>query len=194
MRNRNYYIINGITIYRLLAAPLLVFLIFYHKTDLFKWLLAVSFFTDMIDGYLARRFKVASILGSKLDSIADDMTIVAAIVGVFVLKPNFIHEEFISILILLVLFILQTGLALIRYHKVSSFHTYFAKLAALLQGSFLILVFFLAKPLYSLFYAAALITAIDLIEEIILVILLPEWEANVKGIYWVMKRKKTNLK
>ena len=31
---------------------------------------------------------------------------------------------------------------------------------------------------------------IDLIEESILVFLLPQWETDVKGLYWVMKRKK----
>jgi CDP-diacylglycerol--glycerol-3-phosphate 3-phosphatidyltransferase len=40
-----------------------------------------------------------------------------------------------------------------------------------------------------LFYAAALVTTLDLIEEIILVWLLPKWEINVKGLYWVYKRK-----
>lgn len=40
------------------------------------------------------------------------------------------------------------------------------------------------------YYIAAFITAIDLIEEIILVFLLPEWETNVKGLYWVLKKKR----
>lgn len=190
MMKRNYYIINGITLYRLLAAPLLVCLIFFDKPQFFKWLLALSFFTDLIDGYLARKFKVVSILGSKLDSIADDMTIVAAIIGLFVFKPGFIASEMEIITVLLSLFVLQTALALIRYRKLSSFHTYCAKTAAVLQGVFLILMFFLPEPIYWLFYVMAFVTAIDLIEETILVLHLRTWEANVKGLYWVFKRKR----
>jgi cardiolipin synthase len=189
MVRRSFYIVNGITLYRLIAAPVMIILIFTGNIEIFKWLLPVSFFTDMVDGYLARKFKVISIIGTKLDSIADDLTIVAAIVGLFVLEPQFIREEIIWIVVLLVLFLFQTILALIKYHKLSGFHTYSAKVSALLQGCFLILIFLLSEPVYPLFYLASISTSIDLVEEILLIFLLPKWEADVKGVYWVLKRK-----
>jgi cardiolipin synthase len=189
MRKPGYYIINGITMYRLLAAPVMVFLIFNNNINLFKWMLALSFFTDLIDGVLARKFGITSVFGSKLDSIADDLTIVAAIIGVFVFKPRFIYDNRVVFIILFTLFLFQTVFALIKYRKISSFHTYLAKVAAILQGTFLVLLFFFSEPLYLLFYTAAIVTALDLIEEIVLVIIIPKWEANVKGIYWVYKRK-----
>jgi CDP-diacylglycerol--glycerol-3-phosphate 3-phosphatidyltransferase len=73
----------------------------------------------------------------------------------------------------------------------SNFHTYAAKMAAVLQGVFLLLLFFLDEPVYPLFYLAVAVTAIDLVEEIILVLLLPQWKANVKGLYWVMRKKQS---
>jgi CDP-diacylglycerol--glycerol-3-phosphate 3-phosphatidyltransferase len=185
----SYYLINGITIYRIVAAPCLLLLLWFKQFELFKWLLAFSFFTDLIDGFLARKYKVSSILGTKLDSIGDDLTIVAAIVGLIVIKPLFLKQQIIIISILLILHLTQLIYSLIRYGKISSFHTYLAKTAAILQGVFLILVFFLPDPLLPLFYAAALITGLELIEEVIMVYLLPVWEANVKGLYWVLKRK-----
>lgn len=151
-------------------------------------MLAISFFTDLIDGILARKFRIASVFGSKLDSMADDLTVVAAIIGVFVLKPQFIYDNRVIFIILFALFLFQTVFALIKYRKISSFHTYLAKVAAILQGTFLVLLFFFPEPLYFLFYAAAIVTALDLIEEIILVMIIPKWEANVKGLYWVYKR------
>jgi cardiolipin synthase len=87
------------------------------------------------------------------------------------------------------LYMLQIVLALIRYGKISSFHTYAAKIAAISQGIFLILFFFLPQPLFILFYLTAVITILDLAEEIILVIILPQWETNVKGLYWVIKKE-----
>jgi phosphatidylglycerophosphate synthase len=189
MKRPAYYLVNGITLYRLAAAPVMVFFIFTNHPDIFKWMLPLSFFTDLIDGFLARKLKVTGTAGSKLDSIADDLTIVAAIIGVFVFKQEFIRSNMITISILLFLFFFQMIYALIRYRKLSSFHTYFAKIAAIVQGSFLILLFLLPEPLYWLFYLAAIITTIDLIEEIILVKILPEWETDVKGVYWVTKRK-----
>ncbi len=188
MKKSSFYIINSITIYRLAAAPFLIFLIFIGNYDLFKWLLPISFFTDLIDGFLARKFHSTSVFGARIDSVADDLTIVSAIVGVFVFKREFINSNIELIIILLSLFIFQMIFAIVKYHKTSSFHTYLAKGAAILQGLFLILIFMLDHPIYFLFYSAAVITILDLIEEIILVYILPKWETNVKGLYWVMQR------
>ena len=149
---------------------------------------AVSFFTDLIDGYLARKFKVTSILGTKLDSIGDDLTVLVGLIALFVLKLEFIKQHVIIFIILLVLFLVQTTYAFIRYKKMTNFHTYLAKIAAVLQGVFLILVFFTEEPSLILFYAATIITMVELIEETILIRMLPEWQANVKGIYWVSKK------
>ena len=71
----------------------------------------------------------------------------------------------------------------------TNFHTYLAKTAALLQGIFLILVFFTEEPILILFYAATIITMLELAEEIILVRMLPHWRANVKGVYWVLRNQ-----
>lgn len=189
MHKSSYYIINGITLYRLIAAPVLLLLIFYRQVEIFRWLLAFSFFTDAIDGFLARRYKVSSVLGARLDSLADDLTVIVAAIAVFLIKKDFVTQQILFFFILLGLYLLQTLMAFRKYGKVSNFHTYLAKAAAVFQGIFLILIFFLPEPPLALFYAAVIITIIDLIEEIILVLVLPKWEVNVKGIFWVMKRK-----
>jgi phosphatidylglycerophosphate synthase len=190
MRKYSFYLINAITLYRLTAAPVLVVLLLYKEVAVFKWLLAFSFFTDMIDGSLARKFRVTSMFGSKMDSLADDLTVAAGIAGLVLLKPEFLRQQLPYIIPLLVLFLVQVTLSIIRYRKFSSFHTRAAKLAALFQGVFLILVFFLPQPPLLLFYAAVCITAIDLVEEIILIFLLREWQTDVKGIYWVLKKRR----
>jgi phosphatidylglycerophosphate synthase len=190
MNKRIYYIVNGITFYRTLTAPLLIFLIIYQQMDWFKWLLALSFFTDAIDGFLARKFKVTSIAGAKLDSIGDDLTVIAGTIGMIAFKSAFLKEEIFVIILLWSLFALQTILAFIKFGKMTSFHTYAAKAAAVLQGVFLILLFFLPNPLCELFYAAAFVTAFELIEEIIITLWLSKWKTNVKGLYWILKAEK----
>ena len=186
----SYYVINGITLYRIIAAPFLLILLFTSQYEIFKWLLGISFFTDLIDGFLARKYKVTGILGTKLDSIGDDLTVLVAMIGLFVIKPEFIKQEIVIFIILFSLFLIQIIYAFIRYGKMTNFHTYFAKTAALLQGVFLLLVFFTDDPIKPLFYAAAIVTMLELIEETILIMVLLEWKANVKGLYWVVKRKK----
>ena len=190
MHRRSYYIINGITIYRLAASLLLLYLVLLKREDIFKWLLGLSFFTDAIDGFLARKYKVVSVAGARIDSIADDLTVLMAVIGVVVLKPEFIRQELNLIIVLLVLYLLQTIMALTRYGKISSFHTYLAKIAALFQGMFFVLLFFLPQWPMLLFYVASAMTILDLVEEIILVLLLPEWKTDVKGLYWIKKQSR----
>lgn len=179
---------NAITLYRLLAAPVLLFLILNRHTGIFAWLLGFSFFTDVLDGYLARRYAVISVGGALLDSIADDLTIVVGVIGLFYIRPQFFSEQSPVIISLGVLYLVEVAMALTRYGRVSTFHTYLAKMATLFQGSFLILFFFTLSPILPLFYTAALITTLQLMEEIILVVLLPRGETNVKGLYWVLRR------
>ncbi|MES2566770.1 MAG: CDP-alcohol phosphatidyltransferase family protein [Bacteroidota bacterium] len=190
MQQKGFYIVNAITIYRLLMTPVLVYLIFNGRLQIFAIMLTISFFSDLVDGILARYFKVSSIWGSRLDSIADDLTIVSAMIAMFEFKFFFIKDQLMIFILLFILYVIQNVSALIKYKKLSSFHTYSAKVAALFQGVFLILLFFLEEPPYLLFYLAISLTALDLLEEIILVYMLPQWETDIKGIYWVYRRNR----
>ena len=155
----------------------------------FRWLLAVSFFTDAIDGMLARTWKVVTVTGARLDSVGDDLTVLAGIIGMVVFKSTFLKEQLFSVVLLLSLFATQTILAFLKYGKMTSFHTYGGKVAAVLQAVFLLSLFFLSKEPYGLFYIAVVFTALELIEEIILIYMQPVWEADVKGLYWVVKKR-----
>lgn len=175
--------------YRLVSAPFLLILAFVGELSLFKWLIAFSFFTDAIDGPLSRKFKVTSVFGARLDSVADDATVLTSIVALFILELDFISSNWMSLTSLAILFIVQTVSALVAYGKVTSFHTYLAKLAAVMQAVFFLLTFFTGEPVVIAFYLALVITAIQLIEEIVLVIVLPKWQADIKGLYWVLTRR-----
>jgi phosphatidylglycerophosphate synthase len=188
-RPLTYYLVNGITLYRVLAAPLLLGLLLSGPPVWFKWLVGLSFFTDMIDGVLARFFRVNSALGARLDSIGDDLTVLITTGGLFMIRPEFLTEQIKWLVPLLLLFLIQTGFALYRYKRISSFHTRLAKLAAFAQGLFLMSFYFFDRLHYPLFYVAASITMLELIEEIILVGWFKEWTTDVKGLYWVWKKR-----
>lgn len=194
MRKKVFYIVNGITFYRLAIAPVLIVLIVTGQFNWFKWLLMISFFTDAIDGFLARRYETASAFGARLDSIADDCTILAAIIGMLFLHALFFLYQIIPVAVLFVLYITENILAFWRYKRTTSFHTYTAKIAAVSQAAFLIAFFFLPYPLYWLFYITVFTTVADLLEEIILIILLPEYQTNIKGIYWLLRDRKKRMK
>jgi CDP-diacylglycerol--glycerol-3-phosphate 3-phosphatidyltransferase len=185
----SYYLINAVTLYRLASAPFLLLLAVMGKQEWFRWLIAFSFFTDAIDGPLSRKYKVGSVFGSRLDSVADDATVLVSIIALWILHPEFFEHNLFIILCLLALFGIQTVAALVAYKKVTSFHTYLAKTAAVVQAVFFIFTFFNFGFRQELFLVAAVITGIQLMEEIALVIVLPEWKANVKGLYWVWRSR-----
>lgn len=186
----SYYVISGITLYRLLSAPVLFLLAMMGETDWFKWLVALSFLTDAIDGPLSRKYGVTSVFGARLDSVADDATVFVSIFALWFIDPEFFMAHGIAILALLGLFAIQTGAALIVYKRTTSFHTYLAKIAAVMQAVFFVTFFFHFGPSRFLFAVAAVITAVELMEEIILVGMLHEWRTDVKGLYWVLKERR----
>ncbi|WP_121356306.1 CDP-alcohol phosphatidyltransferase family protein [Flavisolibacter nicotianae] len=193
MNRTHYYIVNAITLYRLLATLVLAVCLAKQALPAFRWLLAISFFTDALDGWLARRLKVTSDRGARLDSIADDATVLVAIIGILVFQPDFVWEELPLFFILIGLYLLQLLVAMIVYGRPTSFHTYAAKVATVAQGGFLIIFFFSDEWPVTLFHVAAALTAYDLLEELVLVALLPSWRANVKGFWWVLKRKHSTI-
>ncbi len=185
-----YYVINGITWYRIAAAPLLLALLLSGPPVWFKWLVGLSFFTDLIDGVLARWFRVNSSWGARLDSIGDDLTVLITTGGLLMQRPELMTEQWEWLLPLLLLFLVQTGFALYRYRRISSFHTRMAKLAAFTQGLFLLTFYFFDTLYYPLFYTAVIITMLELVEEIILVGWFKKWATDVKGLYWVWKKQR----
>jgi phosphatidylglycerophosphate synthase len=179
---------NAFSIYRIGAAPVLVYLAYKDLRLLFASMFVISLFTDMLDGYVARKWKITSKLGSQLDSVGDALTFVAGLIGAWFLEREFIQEHLTLVLVAFLPYLLQIGLAIAVYGRPSSFHTYLAKAAALLQGVFLIILFFYG-PLLWLFYLAAIVTILEIVEEIVLVFLIPKWKTDVKGLYWVLKNR-----
>lgn len=76
---------NALSLLRLLGVPLFLWLILGPKADgLAILVLAVSGFTDWLDGVLARRWNQISRLGVLLDPLADRLYILATVVGLII--------------------------------------------------------------------------------------------------------------
>ncbi|MBK8413837.1 MAG: CDP-alcohol phosphatidyltransferase family protein [Bacteroidetes bacterium] len=60
---------NYITLSRIIAAPILWYLIYSGNKQAFAWLLTYAFFTDLIDGVSARKMRRVSALGSSIRGV-----------------------------------------------------------------------------------------------------------------------------
>ncbi len=189
---KNFNIADWFSFYRIAAAPFLLILLWFDDRELFTWFLLISYSTDMIDGILARNLKVTSPRGSQLDSIGDQITFIIGLLGLFNFEFSFIKENYLLILIVFIPYIIQIIIAYKKYGKATSFHTYLAKLSALTQGAFILSSLFFS-PIYWLFYFMIALGLLETIEEIILIFMHKEWVSDVKGIYWILiKKRKSN--
>ena len=186
---KNFNIADWFSFYRILAVPLLIALIWLGDRTLFTWFLLISYSTDVIDGFLARKLKISSARGSQLDSIGDQITLVVGLIGLLVFENEFIKTNYILILIAFLPYILQMLIAFYKYGKATAFHTYLAKSSAVLQGVFILFTLFFA-PVYWLFYLMIIIGVLETIEEITLIYMYDKWVDDVKGVYWALKDKR----
>ncbi|WP_242093539.1 CDP-alcohol phosphatidyltransferase family protein [Aestuariivivens sediminicola] len=186
---KNFNIADWFSFYRIAAAPVLLGLILLDVRLIFTWLLLISYLTDAIDGFLARRLNIASPRGSQLDSFGDQITLIIGLIGLFYFETEFIITHIILILIAFIPYVIQMILAYIKYGKATSFHTYLAKLSAVMQSIFILWSLFF-YPNLTLFYVMIIIGILETVEEITLIFLYKDWASDVKGIYWALQDKR----
>ncbi len=68
---------NIITIARLIAVPVIVWLFLIDRMTIAFWLFVCAGASDAIDGYLAKKLDARSVLGSYLDPLADKLLLIA---------------------------------------------------------------------------------------------------------------------
>jgi CDP-diacylglycerol--glycerol-3-phosphate 3-phosphatidyltransferase len=186
---KKFNIADWFSFYRIMAVPILLFFILMGERQIFAWLLCLSYATDAIDGYIARKLKITSARGSQLDSYGDQLTLVVALIGLLVFETDFIRENLLLIFIAFIPYILQMIIAFRKYGKATAFHTYLAKLSAIVQAVFILWLLFFG-PVYWLFYTMIAIGILETAEEITLIFMYDKWVAGVKGIYWALRDKR----
>lgn len=77
---------NMITLVRIFLIPVFI-LVFYLNPDDIKWSILIFIlagFSDILDGYLARKLHEVSNLGKILDPIADKLMVITALVALYI--------------------------------------------------------------------------------------------------------------
>ncbi len=174
---------------RIAAAPVLAALALADMRTAFTWLLVVALLSDIADGLIARIFSFTSPLGARLDSIGDALLFAVAAFGIWVFHETVIRAYWPAFALVLALWLVEHLAALWRYGRLSSFHTYASRVAAYALGIFVGVLFVWGLQPWLLYLATGL-SVLASLEECVLLMLVPEWRADVRGAWWVVRDRR----
>jgi CDP-diacylglycerol--glycerol-3-phosphate 3-phosphatidyltransferase len=177
---------NLLTAFRFVAAPILLWLAWHGHSVAFMVLLAVAFLTDFLDGLAARLTGQVSEFGATLDSWADVITYLTIALSCWWLWPDMVRRELLYVGMIVASCLLPAFAGIYKFGRFTSYHTWAVKLAAGSMGLTLYIMF-LGGPVWP-FRVAAVICILAAIEEIIITLLLPEPESNLRSVWDVLKR------
>jgi CDP-diacylglycerol--glycerol-3-phosphate 3-phosphatidyltransferase len=175
---------------RAAAVPVLLVLALQGREAAFTWVLIPALLSDIFDGWIARKYGLESRLGAILDSVADSLMLFVSFCGIWVFHPEVIREHAWLCGTAMGLWVLEDVLALARYRRLSSFHTYLSKIVANLLGFFIGWLFLFGFEPWMLYLAAGT-SIVASLEEIALLKVLPQWRADVRGLWWVLRERRS---
>lgn len=176
---------NLLSCLRLAIVPLLAVLAWNGRERLFFGFFLAALLTDLFDGYLARKLKRESELGAKLDSWGDFALYMTVPVCAWLLWPDLILREIVFVSIVAGSFAIPVTIGFIKYHRLTSYHTWGAKFSAVLLGISAPLFFVGASPWP--FRISTFVLLLAELEEIAITAVLPRWRANVPSLYHALR-------
>jgi CDP-diacylglycerol--glycerol-3-phosphate 3-phosphatidyltransferase len=186
MEKFTYSVPNLLSLLRLILVPLLAIFASLGEVALFLSILAVSLISDMLDGYFARRLHQTTELGARLDSWADMLTYAVMILGLYFIWPQLFFEQIIYICLAALSYILPVLLSLYRFAVFPSYHTWGAKLTAvLIAPAYYLLVLYEYQTFFQLVILFHLLVAV---EEMAITLILKRPKTNIHSIFQLRDR------
>lgn len=190
MDNRQdiYKLPNLVSSIRILIVPLLFYLAFQKMEIWFLALLLFSGFTDVLDGFLARKLNQITTLGSHLDSWGDFAIYSTMAICAWIIWPAIVKREIIYFALILFSFLLPVWLGLIKFGRLTSYHTWSVKFAVFVTFFGYIALFsnFADWPLklasYLCVYAG--------IEEILITFVMRRERVDVRSVWSALRYEK----
>lgn len=186
---RKYFNIpNLLSGYRLFTFPLILYFALNEIEFLFVLFLIINLITDILDGLIARVFKLQTEFGARLDSIADIGSYILAIVGILIFKSEAFAPHILSFFAFISLYLLTHIVSLIKFGRFTSLHLYSSKVNGYVQGIFFFMLFVYDFNVI-LYYFTICFGALSFIEHIGVQLILRQLRSNQKGLFWVLKER-----
>lgn len=179
---------NFISLYRLLVFPVIFFMALTGREQWYVILLCISLVSDVLDGNIARIFKLQTNFGAALDNLADICTYAMALLGLFTFKWAEIEPHAWFLYLFLGVFFLSYIISFYRFGKIPGLHLYSAVSAGYAQSIFFFILFVFGFYPWMYFLSVGW-GIIAYTEKIFVLLKLDDIKIGVKGLYWVMKNR-----
>lgn len=187
-----FNVANALSATRLLLAPVLLWLAWRRLPDAFLWCLVISLATDAIDGTVARRLNQTSKLGAVLDSLGDLATYSVVPVCAVWLHPELLVRERLAFWTTVACYLGPVALGLLRFRRLTSYHTRTAKLAAYLVGAGALALF--AGYGTGVWRLAIPFLVVAAVENVAITAVLPAWRPDVPTIFHALAIRRETLR
>jgi CDP-diacylglycerol--glycerol-3-phosphate 3-phosphatidyltransferase len=179
--NRN--VPNLISILRILSCAL--FFIIGNNTTLFFLVATIIGLSDILDGSLARKYKVQSKLGAQLDSIADSVFFISIFIYFCVYKTDLLIQYKYVLIIGVCCKILPLIISLAKNRKIISIHTIMNKISGFIVIiGIILIVLFDANQIINII---SLVISLAGIEESLIILINKDIELNTKSFFCTKK-------
>lgn len=179
---------NMLSLYRLASVPFILLFTLQGREHLTGVLITIGLITDMLDGLIARLFHLETKVGALLDSWADMGIFACSIWAIAKFKWQVLGPYALWFYLFILLLVLSYLAVFIKFGRLIGLHTILFKTTGYLQGIFIILLF-TVKFYPWLFFVAMIVGCLACIEEIIIIRILKQPQMNVRGLYWLLKKK-----
>ncbi|RYZ80211.1 MAG: CDP-alcohol phosphatidyltransferase family protein [Moraxellaceae bacterium] len=183
-----YTIPNFLSAYRILAVPVIVWTLVHSHRELFVTLICINLITDIIDGWIARKFNMTTEFGARLDSIADIGTFVLSIVGFWIFETTFVMGHALEFWLIFGVYGLAQLASILKFRRPTSLHLYTSKVLGYIQGVF-IFTFFVFGNCAVYFYFMVVLSIIADLEVLAVVLSISKPISNGQSIFHTLKRK-----
>lgn len=157
---------NWLSGLRLAALPVLWGVALAGNAVWLGWLLLAAWTTDVLDGYLARRWGVESAWGSRLDTIGDHLLLFSMLAWVALLEGDFVRAEAVALTVWLGLWIGALVFGWVKFRRFADLHLYSSKVAVFLAVTFIIHLFIADGYSTAFFYAAVTAGVVSSLEMV----------------------------
>lgn len=164
---------------RLISFPILIVLIYLGEEQLFSIWFCINLLTDILDGWIARRFDASTPFGAKLDSLADMGSYVLAVYGIYQFHWDAFETYKIWLFAFIIVYCIAMLTSILKFKTFPSLHLYSFKISGYIQGIFLGILF-IYQFIPWLFIVAMIVGIIANIEEFASLLKLKEMKSNIK--------------